>query len=529
MIRKALLAALLVFAGSRTAVAGTTSIINNPAGIPITYAQETCFAAPDNLRALPLGSLIRRVSTIIPNDSILGVSDTVVVEINLLDNTSWSSIVNIAANALTITGFPNCASTTTPALVSGTQIRFKVVFSGFGPGGTCGASGTFSFNPTNNGGDQNRVVDTAGLLVNGGTIRVQMRTLDGASVPTDTGGVDTVPFLTSALATSGSVVSTTALIDVGLPSARKNFVAGGGDTLTQDGGGFVLFGFAPFNNPQRRDCRLGPNPFVPGLFTNGFRACPSYASDGFNGDGCFSEGFYTMTFGGDFTGVASIVFNPAGNFGQLPNAATINGSTATIRLSPIESYRFSSYGIVQGNGAPQPTVINVTGTTVLTPRTISVNSMTYTDQISGTVRNTPIASVQTFTVWTFNGSVLFAPFVNGNTNQFKSRVYVCVPQSSGVTGATIKILKQPVAGSSGTALATVTTTEPIADLGCLNFRVEDILTSGGIAQPYTADGGNLALEFTVNATKAVGTVNVINFQPSTGPESIATYDMFREQ
>ena len=80
-----------------------------------------------------------------------------------------------------------------------------------------------------------------------------------------------------------------------------------------------------------------------------------------------------------------------------------------------------------------------------------------------------------------------------------------------------------------TALATVTTTEPLADLGCLNFRLEDILTAGGIALPYTTDGGNLAFEFTLVATKAVGTVNVINFAPSTGPASIATYNMFPAQ
>lgn len=91
------------------------------------------------------------------------------------------------------------------------------------------------------------------------------------------------------------------------------------------------------------------------------------------------------------------------------------------------------------------------------------------------------------------------------------------------------MLKQPVTGSSGTALATVTTTEGLATQGCLNFRLEDVLAGGGISTPYTADGGNLALEFTLLAARAAGTVNVINFQPSTGPESVATYDMFVEK
>lgn len=500
--------AALSLAISGAALAGTTSIGFTSSTAVISYAFETAFPAPNNNYVLPpaFQNQINRFSTILPNNSIPSTSDVVFVEINLLDTATFTNIGAINNTTLLVTNATgvslanatdNCSALNiTAPLVSATQIRFRVQFQ-FSGLGQCTTTPRFIFVPPATVG----VTDTAGNLATiGGAVRVQMRTLDGASVPTDTGGVDTVPYINSLQSTSATVFATSAIIDVGNPSAKKNFLPPNGATANTGGG--VCLRYFPFLD------RLGPSgtPFTPG--------------------GPTSTGFWTITLSGDMSGIASIVMATAGN----STSAVINGSTATITLNSTKSQNIGQTGACTGLSIPnQQIIINVDGTTALNTRTINVTSVTFTSSSgTGSKVTTNIGTTTVFTVWTYNGTILFAPFVNGNTTLFKSRAYVCIPQSSGTTGATIKILKQPVTGSSGTALATVTTTEPIATQGCLNFRVEDILTAGGIPLPYTTDGGNLAMEFTIIASKAVGVINVLNFAPSTGPESVATYPMFVE-
>lgn len=190
--------------------AGTT-LVGAPGlpSVPVTYAAETAFPAPNNTYVLPggtgspafvspLAASVVRISTILPNNSIPGASDTVFVEVNLLDGANFGAIASIANNSLAVIGFGACTKSTTAALVSATQIRFRVVFSGFPVSGTCTSSGSFffltqpiSFPPFFASTNLNVTDTNANLVPPGGSIRVQMRTLDGASVPTDTGGVDT--------------------------------------------------------------------------------------------------------------------------------------------------------------------------------------------------------------------------------------------------------------------------------------------------------------------------------------------------
>ena len=92
-----------------------------------------------------------------------------------------------------------------------------------------------------------------------------------------------------------------------------------------------------------------------------------------------------------------------------------------------------------------------------------------------------------------------------------SRVYLWNPSES-AGSVTVRVFTLPIAGG----LAQELTTRPL-DLGTLagksglNIKVaEDILTLLGITPPYTTDGGNLTLEFTIEAADVVGAAQVFS-------------------
>jgi len=108
-------------------------------------------------------------------------------------------------------------------------------------------------------------------------------------------------------------------------------------------------------------------------------------------------------------------------------------------------------------------------------------------------------------------TVLVANFTNGNDDAFNSRVYLWNP-SEGAGDVTVRVFTLPITGG----LAQELTTAPL-DLGTLagksglNIKVaEDILTLLGITPPYTTDGGNLTLEFTIQAADVVGAAQVFS-------------------
>ena len=108
-------------------------------------------------------------------------------------------------------------------------------------------------------------------------------------------------------------------------------------------------------------------------------------------------------------------------------------------------------------------------------------------------------------------SILLANFVNGNTDAFNSRVYLWNP--SGSSGdVTVRVFTLPLTGG----LAQELTTAPL-NLGTLDARsalniklAEDILTPLGITTPYTTDGGNLTLEFTIEVADVRGATQVFS-------------------
>ena len=111
----------------------------------------------------------------------------------------------------------------------------------------------------------------------------------------------------------------------------------------------------------------------------------------------------------------------------------------------------------------------------------------------------------TLTVWELNGTVFLANFVNGNNELFQSRVYLFNhgPVSGDIT---VRAFTLPTSGES-TLVGT-------ANLGTLmswsgrNIRVAEDVLMHMTALPYTADGGNLVLEITIDANNIAGTAQV---------------------
>jgi len=107
-------------------------------------------------------------------------------------------------------------------------------------------------------------------------------------------------------------------------------------------------------------------------------------------------------------------------------------------------------------------------------------------------------------------TVLAATFVNGNDDALNSRVYLWNPSAS--EGAvTVRVYTLPIRG--GTARELTTGPLPLTTLGArsaVNIKVaEDILEQLG-ERPYKNDGGNLTLEFTIQAADVQGTVQVFD-------------------
>ena len=108
-------------------------------------------------------------------------------------------------------------------------------------------------------------------------------------------------------------------------------------------------------------------------------------------------------------------------------------------------------------------------------------------------------------------TVLVANFMNGNSDAFSSRAYLFNPSDSDGT-VTVRVFTLPL--SDGIAQELTGTPLDLGTLGArsaLNLKlVEDILIPLGIALPYTTDGGNLTLEFTIQAADARGAAQVFS-------------------
>ena len=124
-----------------------------------------------------------------------------------------------------------------------------------------------------------------------------------------------------------------------------------------------------------------------------------------------------------------------------------------------------------------------------------------------------------------NPTVLVANFMNGNNDAFNSRVYLWNPSESGGE-VTVRVFPLPVSGGSAGELTDI----PL-NLGTLGARsalnvqlAEDILTPLGMTMPYTDDGGNLTVEFTIQAEKVRGAAQVFSSDFAFGTNPLVPID-----
>ena len=105
-------------------------------------------------------------------------------------------------------------------------------------------------------------------------------------------------------------------------------------------------------------------------------------------------------------------------------------------------------------------------------------------------------------------TVLVANFTNGNNGALHSRVYLWNPSATD-GHVRVRVFTLPSTGDS-MRLQTV----PLGILKAFSARniriAEDILAFSGIALPYTDDGGNLMLEFTIEAPDVRGVAQVFS-------------------
>ena len=105
-------------------------------------------------------------------------------------------------------------------------------------------------------------------------------------------------------------------------------------------------------------------------------------------------------------------------------------------------------------------------------------------------------------------TVLVANFTNGNNGALHSRVYLWNPSAS-AGEVTVRVFTLPRTGNS--SLLGTLDLESLQAESARNLKLaEDILTPLGIALPYTTDGGNLTLEFTIQAADARGVAQVFS-------------------
>ena len=101
--------------------------------------------------------------------------------------------------------------------------------------------------------------------------------------------------------------------------------------------------------------------------------------------------------------------------------------------------------------------------------------------------------------------------MNGNDAALNSRVYLWNPSLS-AGSVTVRVFTLPL--TAGVAQELTTAPLDLGTLGAESARnlklVEDILTPLGIPTPYVTDGGNLTLEFTIQAADVRGAAQVFS-------------------
>ncbi len=197
---------------------------------------------------------------------------------------------------------------------------------------------------------------------------------------------------------------------------------------------------------------------------------------------------------------------PANNPPEVNNPgsqATTEGDSVSLRIQASDpdgdSLTYSANGLPPG--------LSINSSTGLISGTLGLDTAgTYSVRVS--VSDGTLTRSVDFAWVVAEETVLIAIFMNGNNAFLNSRVYLWNPSES-AGSITVKAYTLPRSGPS-TLLGS-------AALGLLDARssrnikiAEDVLSAFGIPLPYTADGGNLTVEFTIGADKVQGVAQVFS-------------------
>ncbi len=326
------------------------------------------------------------------------------------------------------------------------------------------------------------IQDPDNVLGGGGTINVTVTTRasdTGAMIDAGTDSAAWLKGIYGVTVTRDLLKSSTATIDVA--TTRTKFVAEETDDAAND-------------NTVNMDkgATLGVNGTTAGVL----------AADGVSDYLLTGAEMIELVITGDLTGITEIVLNDDGvaetmadgemRLAQSDEDFDLANGVATLEFAGDNSDLI---------GAEVTITIIVDGSTNLNPRTLNlaVNLDLGEDANGRELVSTSL------TVWKLNGTVFLANFVNGNSDMFHSRVYLFNhgPVSGDIT---VRAFTLPTSGDS-TLVGT-------ADLGSLtswsgrNIRVAEDVLMQITDLPYTADGGNLVLEITIDANNIAGTAQV---------------------
>lgn len=522
------LGAFVASAGTAFAGVSYSSPSETPAtsaNVPITIAQETF--TTNGTFTIPSGynGSVHRALSLVPQSTgaytiEVNVGTTIIAPADPTQNgVTWvpaaattSVFADVSIEVDPNTGGAGCALVgQTLNVASATQYRWNTGFNA-----SCVSPPTINVRFNDNFGGFVDINDGrpagSGLDANV-PIKMQVRFLDQATLtpfPSDNGvGNDTFNYIVSDFATSATVHATTATIDVGFPSARTNFLPGinDNDTLVIDRGAYVTVAYnaSYYDWAGPRDAGFNPNGTTKGFYN--FTMLPVVRT--FEYVLPLRVGLGAHDTGTSFT-TRSWSFSNAGssNQGQKPIISEIDGTHQ------------------QAAGSFTVTVDYYRGTCA------GANDTTCTAAGTKILLNSKLPSNVTYTTWNLNGTVLYSPFISGNTTAFMQRFYICAPLSQVDSPSfDVVITTVPVIGVTATTLefpswkGTVMTVLKAG--GCINVRMEDLMTQFGIPQPYNTDGGNLAVEMTFPAPGVVGLHQTTN-NPTLGqPSSFVTAPMIR--
>jgi len=278
----------------------------------------------------------------------------------------------------------------------------------------------------------------------------------------------------------GVFTPTTAVIDVA--NGRQKFVATAPDTLNVDNGASVAIAYAT------------PTPLAPSG-----AAFALAASDTIR---------FTFTSSGDFAGLSTGFGGSTTGITWNSVASTGTGTSRTITIAGNDA---------SINGGAKNFAFTVDQLTILQPRVLSVNIdlnlATGGSTTNGGTRS--LMAVTPVTTWTYNGSVLVANWLSGDSATFKSRIYLWNPSST-AGQVTVRVFSMPlVAGGNAVELTTAGSPLSLGNLAgnsSMAIRLyEDILGPSGLnIAPYTTNGGNVVVEITIRANGVRGTCQVFS-------------------